>query len=132
MDDKGRSIELVGDGGGGGDVEAKRDAGFGWGVRLGRADPEIDGSGGDGTGAVGCDDGKLAGRECEGDGFRGVCVKVNAMESDERANWGAVDVRVRGVELNDFIAGNGRSICHLGGSGPTDRRAHLFTEHVWL
>ena len=110
MDDKGRSIELVGDGGGGGDVEAKRDAGFGGGVRLGRADPEIDGSGGDGTGAVGCDDGKLAGRECEGDGFGSVGGEVNAAESGEGADWGAVDVWMRGVELNDFVAGDGGSI----------------------
>ena len=101
---------LVGDGGGGGDVEVGGLAGgsgvAGEGDGLAGADPQVDGPSGNAAIALGVNYGEFAGSEGEGDSLRSMGVEVDALEAGECADGSAFDVGMRDVEFDDFVAGD--------------------------
>jgi len=84
---------------------------------LAGAEPEFDGPGGNGTVAVGVDDGEFARRKREGDGLGGIRGEMDALETNEGTNGSTCDAGMRDVEFGDLVAGDGRSVRDFGGSG---------------
>lgn len=116
-----RASLSVGDGGGVGDVEVCRLARgsdvAGKGDGLARADPEVDGTGGDGAIALGVDHGEFAGCEGEGDGLGSAGVEMDALEAGEGAYGSVVDVGMRDVEFDDFVPRVVGGVGDVGGDG---------------
>jgi len=85
--------------------------------RLARAEPEFDRASGDEAIAVGIDDGEFAGRECECDGFGGVGVEMDAVETGKGAKGSAIKAGMGDVELGNLVAGDVASVGDFGGDG---------------
>ena len=81
------------------------------------AEPEFNGPDGNGTVAVGVDDGEFARRKLKGDGLGGIPREMEALETNEGTNGSAGDAGVRDVEFGDLVAGDGRSVGDFGGCG---------------
>ena len=81
---------------------------------LGAADPEFCRASGNDAVTCGVDDGEFAGSEREGYGLRSACGEMDALETGEGADRGAVDAGMGHVELDDFIAGEFRAIGDVG------------------
>src|ERR1700687_4424229 len=63
----------------------------------------------------GVDDGEFAGGERERHGLRGASGKMDALEGGQGAEGSAFEVRMGDVELDDVVAGEGRTVGDAGG-----------------
>ena len=71
---------------------------------MGGADPEVDGALWDQAVTLRSDDGEFANAKNERSNLRCSRVEMHTLKSDERMDWSAVDIWMRDVELDDFIA----------------------------
>jgi hypothetical protein len=97
----------VGEGSGSGDGEFEGNAGRGGMARdverLGGAEPEFDGAGGDETVTLGIYYRQFPESEQKADGLGGVGCKVDALETGEGVDGSAVEAGMRDVEFGDFV-----------------------------
>lgn len=103
-------LVLIGKWSGGGEREVQRETVWRWlmrkGERLAAAEPEFHGACWDKAMAGRIDDGEFARSERKSDELGSVGGQVDALETDEGTDWGAIDVGMRNVEFDDFIAGD--------------------------
>src|SRR5215467_882314 len=73
---------------------------------LAAANPNFDRAGNDAANPFVVDGAQVAIMKGERDSLRTGCGEMNTLESDERANWRAVNAGMRKIKLDHFIAGN--------------------------